>query len=202
GPRAELRKRPVVDDDVCRHLLRTRPRAAPLLQRLDGRGLLERRAVPLREGGRSRAYAELVEEPARLALPRHEQMPLRPRQPDVEQAPLLGDLAAAHRQLALLDTRQEDGLPLEPLRPMQRQQVDAATGALPEALVEEVDEAVDLAGMFLGEPHEPRQVGLPRLLALAELLRHLREEPLPQGKVAHDLGSRPSPTTQRLQQLA
>src|SRR5436190_13087356 len=149
-PGHELRKRPVVEDDVSGDLLGARPREAPLLQRLDGWGLLERRAVPLRESGRSRAHAELVEEPARLALPRHEQMPLRPRRPDVEQAPLLGDLAAAHRELALLDTRQEDGLPLEPFRPMQRQQVYAAAGALPEALVEQVDEAVDLAGELLG----------------------------------------------------
>src|SRR5436305_6599162 len=110
-------------------------------------------------------------------------MPLRPGQPDVEQAPLLGDVAAPDWQLALLQSRQENRLPLEPLRPVERQQVDAAAGALAEALVQQRDEIADLAVELLGQPHEPRQIGLPRLLSLAELLRHLGEEPLAEGEL-------------------
>jgi hypothetical protein len=63
-------------------------------------------------------------------------VPLGPRQPDIEQASLLVDVAAPDRQLALLDMREEDGLPLQSLRPVQREQVDAAAGALAEALVQ------------------------------------------------------------------
>src|SRR5438045_2441685 len=129
-------------------------------------------------------------------------MSLRARQPDVEQAPLLRDVATPDWQLALLDARQEDGLPFEPLRTVERQQVDTAARARAEALVQQLDEVLDLAVELLREPDEPRQVGLPRLLALAELLRHLGEEPLANGELAHRFRRRAVPAAQRLQQLA
>src|SRR5262249_48965706 len=108
---------------------------------------------------------------------RDEQMALRTRQPDVEQPPLLRDVAASNRELAFLDTRQEDGLPFESLRPVERQQVDAAARTRAEALVQQLDEVVHVPLTLLGQPNEPCQVGLTRLLALAELLRHLGEQP-------------------------
>src|SRR3954470_12824570 len=129
-------------------------------------------------------------------------MPLRARQPDVEQTPFLRDVAAPHRQLALLDARQEDGLPLEPLRAVECQQVDTASRARTETLVQQLDEVLDLAVELLCQPDEPRQVRLPRLLALAELLGHLGEEPLADRELAHDLAGGPPPAAERLQQLA
>src|SRR3954471_7654620 len=129
-------------------------------------------------------------------------MPLRLRQADAEQTPFLRDVAAPDRQLALLDARQEDGLPLEPLRAVECQQVDTAARARAEALVQQLDEVLDLAVELLCQPDEPRQVRLSRLLALAELLRHLGEEPLTNGELAHDFSSRAAPAAKRLQQLA
>src|SRR5258707_7377085 len=56
-------------------------------------------------------------------------MPLRPREAHIEEPPLLGDLARLlrlpDRELLLLEPRDEDGLELEPFRPVQREQVDA-----------------------------------------------------------------------------
>ena len=56
-------------------------------------------------------------------------MALGARDPDVEQAALLGDrlvaLGLAHGQLALLDAGQEDGLELEPLRAVVGEQMHA-----------------------------------------------------------------------------
>ena len=80
--------------------------------------------------------------------------------------------------------------------------MDTAARARAEALVQQLDEVLDFAVELLREPDEPRQVRLPRLLALAELLRHLGEQPLTNGELAHDLGGRAAPAAQRLQQLA
>ena len=120
--------------------------------------------------------AHLLEEPARLARPRDEQVPLRARHADVEQAPLVGELVAARatrRQLALFEPRQEDRLELEPFRAVQRQQMDAAARARAEALLQarhELRRRALAVVELLRKPDEPREVGLPRLLALAELL--------------------------------
>jgi hypothetical protein len=65
-----------------------------------------------------------------------------------------------------------------------------------------VDEAADVAVELLRETHEARQVCLPRLLALPELLGHLVEEPLRDGDLAHDLTGRPASAPERLQQPA
>src|SRR6185369_7666803 len=117
-------------------------------------------------------------------FPGHEHVPFGPCQPDVEQTPLLVDVAAPDRQLTLLDVGEEDGVPLQSLRPVEREQMDAVAGGLAEALVQRVDEAADVAVELLREPHKARQVCLPRLLALAELLGHLLEQPLPDRKLA------------------
>src|SRR6185437_16935588 len=73
-------------------------------------------------------HAELGEKAARLARPRHEQVPLRPRDADVQEPPLLVDVRAPVRQLALLEPWQKHRLELETLRTVQRQQVDAPAG--------------------------------------------------------------------------
>ena len=95
-------------------------------------------------------------------------------------------MRAARRQLALLEPREEHRLELEPFRPVQRQEVDAAAGARPEALLQARRELRDRAFAvveLLREPHEAREVGLPRLLPLAELLgRAFRASPPPPGE--------------------
>src|SRR5439155_6347449 len=93
--------------------------------------------------------------------------------------------------------RQEDGVELEPLRAVQRQQVDAARRA-------RAEEPLEL-GLELGHVVEPSRDGddppevvLPRLLALAESLRrHLEPAELTRrapydllrgaGRAAHPL---------------
>ncbi len=111
-------------------------------------------------------------------------MPLRPGETDVEQSPLVLELLAAGapcRKLALLEPRDVDRFELESFRAMQRQQVHAAADARAEALLEARREAGDrpLAVVeLLGQAHEPREIRLTRLFALAELLRHGREQPL------------------------
>src|SRR5512138_3679922 len=79
--------------------------------------------------------------------------------------------------------------------------MDSDAGRLTETLVEQLDKVVDLEFEPLCESHEPGEVRLPRLLALAELLRRLREEPLPDGELANHLGCGPVPAPQQLQQL-
>jgi hypothetical protein len=69
------------------------------------------------------------------------------------------------------------------------------------ALSQRRDEALDLAVELLREAHEPGEVGLPRLLPLAELVRRLREEAVPDGELAHDLGSRSPQAAERLEHL-
>ena len=76
-------------------------------------------------------------------------MPLRTGHADIEQAALLVQ-GARHterllaRELALLDPGQEDRVPLEPLRTVQRQQVDPALGAVIETLAEPGDPVADV----------------------------------------------------------
>src|SRR3990172_7271757 len=66
------------------------------------------------------AEPELPEDPARSSLRRaaEEEVPLRPRDADVEEPPLLGDrvfsACLTGRELAILEERQEDRLELEP----------------------------------------------------------------------------------------
>src|SRR3954454_6804030 len=99
-------------------------------------------------------------------------MALRAGQADVEQTPLLRQaipLRTPARQLAFLDPRQVHRLELEPLRPVQRQQVHAATRARPEALADRHGELGRAPVELLREPDESGEVGLSRLLPLPEL---------------------------------
>ncbi len=98
---------------------------------------------------------------------------------DVEQPPLLRDrLVVAERlfarELALLDPGQEDGVPLEPLGAVQRQQVNASLGAVVEALAEPGDPRPDVAGAvveLLGQDDQAREVALPRQLTFSQVRR-------------------------------
>src|SRR5205085_7477670 len=134
----------------------------------------------------------------------------RPGDADVEQAALLGDrrLVAERllaRQLTLLETRDEDGIPFEALGAVEGEQVDAALGAVVEPLAEPRDPlghralpAVELCG----EPHEPGEVVLARQLALAEAFRRRIEPPVLQREAAHlPRGRRGPRARQRLQEL-
>ena len=63
--------------------------------------------------------------------------------------------------------------------------MDAAAGARAEALVQHGDERVGVAVERLAEPHEACEVGLTRLLALAELVRRRLEPALCEGGRPH-----------------
>src|SRR5689334_4641416 len=76
----------------------------------------------------------------------------------------------------------------------------AAPGRRAEALVEQLDERRDAALELLGEPHEPCKIRLPRLLALAELLRRPLEPPLRERRRAHRRTCFVRLARQRLQQ--
>src|SRR5260221_11000001 len=122
-------------------------------------------------------------------------------EPDVEEAPLLVDVAAPDRQLAVLQPRHEDGIPLEPLCPMQRQQVDARRNARPETALE--------LGRQLGhvvqvpcDLDDAREIALPGLLTLTQIVwrQGLPTERL--REAAHRLGSGAVRATQAPQQRA
>ena len=83
---------------------------------------------------------------------------------------------------------------------MQRQQVHAAPRGRAEALVQRRDERADVAVELLGQPHEAREVGLPRLLALAELLRRRDEPALRERRLADDRPRGDVAARQHLQQ--
>jgi len=61
---------------------------------------------------------------------------------------------------------------------VQRQQVDAAAGARAEALAQARRELRERPLELLREPDEPPEVGLARLLAVAELVRRARQPAL------------------------
>src|SRR6185437_16878069 len=82
----------------------------------------------------------------------------------------------------------EHRLELEPLRTVQRQQVDATAGGCAEALVQRRDERRHVALELLGEPNEPGEIGLTRLLPLAELLRRLLEPAETERHLADNVG--------------
>ena len=137
-------------------------------------------------------------------------MELRARHADVQQTTLLLDLAGhAHRRLArqllLLDPRQEDRLELEPLRPVQRQQVDSSLSAVVEACAEPLDPLLDRLRAvveLLGELAQPSEVGLTHELALADLVRDRIDQPLLDCDPPHLLGQRAEAgAAQALQQL-
>src|SRR5204863_4835094 len=134
----------------------------PLLQRVEARSPHGCNRVACNP------VAELLQESARLAVPRQEEMPARARDADVQQPPLLVLVAAADRQLALLETRDEHSVELEPLRAVQRQQVDAAARARAEALVQRGAEVRARAVERRCQPNEPPQVRLPRVLAVSQ----------------------------------
>src|SRR6266850_7642862 len=107
-------------------------------------------------------------------------MPLRPREAHIEEPPLLGDLARLlrlpDRQLLLLEPRNEDGLELEPFRPVQGEQVDAtpvrARRAEPSLQVgDEISRRPSSVVEVLREANETSEIGLAHHLPLAELLR-------------------------------
>src|SRR5204863_10056761 len=138
----------------------------PLLQRSERRRQLVVRAP----GGprRRRCDPELRDEPARPPLPRQREVLARPGDADVEQAALLGDrrLVAERllaRQLTLLETRDEDGIPFEALGAVEGEQVDAALGAVVEPLAEPRDPLGHRARTAVepcGQPPWPGEVGL------------------------------------------
>src|SRR6266536_3187322 len=116
--RGDLRQRAVVEDDKGGDAVDAGARQPPRLQRPVGRRELG--LVPLRRPLRARLDPELGEKRARPPGASHEQMPLRPRHPNIEEPPLLCNLLVRSRladgQLGSLEPRQEDGLELESLR--------------------------------------------------------------------------------------
>ena len=83
---------------------------------------------------------------------------------------------------------------------MQRQQVHAAARGRAEALVQRRDERRHVAVELLRQPHEPREIRLPRLLPLAELLRRLLEPAERERRLPHRLACGTAVALQRLQQ--
>src|SRR5207237_1242671 len=149
--------------------------------------------------------AELEQEAARHTCPGEREVALRPRHADVEQAPFLVERARhaqrlLARQLLLLDARQEDRVELEPLRAMERQQVDATLGAVVEPGPKPLDPLLDRLRAvveLLRQLAQPREVRLPHELALAEAVRNrldeaqLRRDPPPLGRLARSASSAP-----------
>ena len=173
-----------MEDDVGRDLVGARALQAPLLERGVGRvvGLLGARLPHRRRRGLD---AELEQEAARHTCPGEREVALRPRHADVEQAPFLVERARhaqrlLARQLLLLDARQEDRVELEPLRAMERQQVDATLGAVVEPGPKPLDPLLDRLRAvveLLRQLAQPREVRLPHELALAEAVRNRLDEP-------------------------
>ena len=136
-----------MEDDVRRHLVCLRALEAPLLQRAEGRRQLFFGTPG--SSGRARLDAELGKEAAGPARPRQGEVLPCARDADVEQTPLLRDRVGVAerllaRQLALLDPGQEDRVPLEPFRAVQRQQVDTALGAVVETGAQPLDPSADV----------------------------------------------------------
>src|SRR5438132_8578021 len=192
----DLLQRRIVEDQVGRHLIRLRPLEAPLLERPEGRrqllfGAAGRRLAP-------GLHAELGEEAAWPARPRQGEVLACPRDAHVEQAALFADRRIVSecllaRELALLDPRQEDGVPLEALGAVQRQQVHAALGAVVEALAEPLDPVADMAGAvveLLGEPDQPCKVALARRLALPRARRRRLLPPVLASEPPHFVSDR------------
>src|SRR5581483_8376784 len=188
-PRGDLLERRVVEDHVRGDLLRPRAGEPPRLQLLEARRTLPR-------GGRPRR--ELPEEPARALHPADREDALRPRQADVEQAPLLGDLGVRPglpvRELLLLHPREQYDLELEALGAVVGQQVHSPPRlpAPAEAALELGPEAGARPADLLREPHQPSEVALARLLPLAELVvrRAAREPPQVERDRADRVGRR------------
>src|SRR5215212_3744930 len=176
----DLLERRVVEDDVCRDLVGLRPLEAPLLQRPERRGQLSF-GPPVRCLAPG-LDAELGEEAARPPRPRQRQVLSGSGDADVEQPALLRNrLVVAERllarELALLDPRQEDGIPLETFGAVQRQQVDTALGAVVEPLAQPRDPSADVARAvveLLREEDQARQVALSCQLALSETIGRRR----------------------------
>src|SRR5206468_1495048 len=121
----------VVEHDVGGNLVRFRPLEPPALQRLEAGP-----AVHGRDRLACNPVADLSQEPARLGVPSEEDVAAGAGDADVEEAPFLVLVAPTNRQLALLDARDEDRVELEPLRAVQREQMDAAARTRAEALVQ------------------------------------------------------------------
>src|SRR5207237_8835235 len=126
APCRDLRKRRVVEHDVRRDLVSTRALEAPPFEH----GVDRIVRVGLTSLRRLSANTELAEERARPLCPRDEEMTLGARQADVEELAFFRDLSRRlgkfHRQLLLLEMRDEDRLELEPLGAVERQEMDAA----------------------------------------------------------------------------
>ena len=111
-----------------------------------GRGRPDARHGRAAEVADGRGAADVEQEPALLATPfaaarlassrpRQREVDAGARDPDVEEAPLLGERLVvverlADRQRALLEHRQEDRVPFEALRPVVGQEVDAVAGVV------------------------------------------------------------------------
>src|SRR4051794_21750142 len=183
----DLRERRVVEHDVRGHLVSLRALRAPLLQCVEAF-----RDRPCNHVAGDGLAGELAEEPRRLAaVPRQEQVPPRAGHADVEEPAFLVLVAAADRELSLLEAWDEHGVELEPLRPVERQEMDAASGTCAEALAERRAEVGARPLERRREPHEPREIGLARLLAIAELFGRRREPAFGDRQAPHAVADGP-----------
>src|SRR3954447_25834155 len=186
----------VVEDDVRGHPILARPLEAPRAQAFADRGPLAgapRASIAWR--ALRACPAELREEPRGPTRPREPQRLLRARHADVEDPTFLvelgGSACVARRQLLLVETRKEDRVELEALRPVQRQQVDTARAVSPriEAPAKLFHELAGAPVEAVSERHEPGEVGLTDELTFAELLGDLLEPAGVERRRAHRLRS-------------
>ncbi len=145
------------------------------------------------------ADPELGEEPARLPAPGHRQVAPGPRQPDVEEPALLVDVATPDRQLALVEPRQEDRVPLQPFRAVQGQQVHTRGDTRAEPALELGRELRDVVEL-LRDRDDPAEVALPRLLALTEIVRGRRLPAERERGLANDIAGGPARRAQAPEQ--
>ena len=169
-----------MEDDVRGLALLLRSLEPPTLQRD------EQRVVG--DDGRRGADPELGQEPARFRRPRERQVTPRPRDPDVEQSPLLRDLVVRLRalrgQLARVEPGEKDRVELEPLGAVIRQQVNASGRTARKPRPQVRDELRDRSGVAR-KRDEQLQVLLSRLLALADPLRRRCQQPVLERYAPH-----------------
>src|SRR5207302_2573859 len=120
-------------------------------------------------------------------------------------APLLGHrglaLGLPDRQLARLEPGEEDGVELEALGAVEREEVDAARRPGPEEPFQLRLQLRDVVEP-LRHRDDAREIGLPRLLSLAEALRWIRNPAELLRHAPHDLVRRARGAPQPLQQPA
>ena len=182
----------VVKNDVWRHSVRACALEAPGAEPFGcGRPLLRGSHRGVRRG-----VSELGDEARPLPRPGEPERALRARHADIEQPALLVDLVRCARlprgELLLLEPRDEDHVELEPLRPVQGQQVDSARfyAAGVEAAAEIGDERGGVAVERRCERDEATEVVLAHELTVAELVRQLLQPPCLQRRGSHCVRSR------------